>query len=74
MSRYYTMQIQRDLFGELVVVCCWGSHFTKQGGIKTILAKTEEGADKIIRQIALLREKRGYVFIKSNCCDTIETI
>ena len=61
LSRYYTIQMQQDLFGCLVVVCCWGSKFSKQGGCKTIPAETEEGADKIIRQITKRREAHGYV-------------
>ena len=72
-SRYYTIQTQRDLFGDLVIVCCWGSRFTKQGGMKTIPARKEDGVDKIIKEIASRRKALVYLLIKTNCYDNIIT-
>ena len=60
MSRYYTIQMQKDLFGDSVIVCCWGSKLSKHGGCKTIPAGTEEDAKEIIGQIAKRREAHGY--------------
>lgn len=34
-TRYYSVAVQRDLFGEAVIIRCWGGLFNHLGGIAT---------------------------------------
>jgi hypothetical protein len=61
-TKFYTTRLQKDLFGELSIVVCWGSRFTKQGGFKSIYCEDGRAARKTLRAIAKRRKQHGYRF------------
>jgi hypothetical protein len=64
-TKFYTARLQRDLFGDLSIVVCWGSHFSRQGNWKYIYCKDGRAARKALRAIAKRRRQRGYRFVAS---------
>ncbi|MCG8990897.1 hypothetical protein LH427_03720 [Laribacter hongkongensis] len=54
-TRYYSVAIQLDLFGEPVIVRAWGGRGNRLGG-----TATEPFSRKRLREIAKERRRHGY--------------
>jgi predicted DNA-binding WGR domain protein len=61
--RYYSAHLQRDLFGDWVVMICWGKRDTKLGRLKSVFCETEEMAIRYLKKIARTRVRHGYIEI-----------
>ncbi len=59
--RGYTLWLDRDLFGALVLERRWYGLHNQRGGSKRQVFEREEDALKEVRRIARVRERRGYV-------------
>jgi hypothetical protein len=64
-TKFYTARLQKDLFGGLSIIVCWGSHFSRQGGGKNIYCEDGKAARNTLRQIAKRRRQHGYQFVGS---------
>lgn len=62
-SKYYNISIIRDLFNDLLVVCDYGSKFTRFAHRKNIHVASIQEANKIINKILIIRERHGYVVV-----------
>jgi len=54
-TRYYTVAIQLDLFGQPVIVRSWGGRFNRLGG-----TQTEPFSRERLREIGKERRAHGY--------------
>ncbi|RXZ42725.1 WGR domain-containing protein [Crenobacter cavernae] len=54
-SRFYAVAVQRDLFGEPVIVRCWGGRGSRLGGMTT-----EPFSWPRLHQIHKERRRHGY--------------
>lgn len=54
-NRYYSVAIQRDLFGRPVLISCWGGRWSRRGGIRT-----EPYTPEKVREIHKRRLAHGY--------------
>lgn len=61
-TRYYRIKIQKDLFGDLAVLCIWGSKQNKHGNYKLIPCRNSSEVRATVRQLSKLRKQHGYVF------------
>jgi predicted DNA-binding WGR domain protein len=59
MARYYTLSIQTTLFGEAVVVRCWG-RIGKCGGEKSDVFASEREAAVHFLELVRRKRRRGY--------------
>lgn len=60
-NRYYAIQKpQRDLLGDLVVVCFNGSSTSHHGTCRTYACEDETAAEVLVEEIGKVREKHGY--------------
>lgn len=59
-QRYYIAQLQRDLFGDRVLSCCWGAIGSRRGGHRDWPVCTDGDAFKKLSEIAVIRTKHGY--------------
>jgi hypothetical protein len=62
-SRYYAVSVERDLFGQPVIVCYHGGRHNRLGAIRT-----EPFERKRLREIAKDRRAHGYSLIHSEAC------
>jgi hypothetical protein len=64
----YSVMLERDLFGDWVVVQSWGSRFSQRGGgITQVVASFEEGV-AFLQKISQRRQQRGYLPVDSHGC------
>ena len=59
-SRYYSINIQLDLFGRISVTKSWGSRTANTGGHQIITCDSIVEAVKTVKQVAVRRKQRGY--------------
>lgn len=59
-ERYYTIRLQRDLFGEWSLIKSWGGLRNKLGSYSIEICETYESAMETIRKTDLKRKKRHY--------------
>lgn len=59
-QRYYTVQVQIDLFGDSVVCCFWGGVHSRRGGHRDFPARRAGDVQSKLSEIAAARAKRGY--------------
>ena len=59
--RFYSIQLQPNLFGGISVVCSWGSMDSKRGSHKIIFCESEVEAESILQIIKRRRKARGYM-------------
>lgn len=62
-TKYYSISIMRDLFGELLVVCDYGSKLTKFAHRKNIHVASMAEANTVIDKLLKIREKHNYRII-----------
>ncbi len=62
-TRYYRIKIQKDLFGDLAVLCIWGSRNSKHGNYKLIRCSDVSEVKATIREASKLRKRHGYKFV-----------
>jgi hypothetical protein len=62
-AKYYHISIIRDLFDDLLVVCDYGSKFTRFAHRKNIHVASMAEANSVIDKILKIREKHGYEVI-----------
>ena len=62
-ARYYTITVQKDLFGEIIINYCWGGCNSNRGGNKSALVQTQEKAQELINKMIKRRKSRGYELI-----------
>lgn len=62
-ARYYTICIQKQIPGEIVLNYSWGGCNSNRGGKKNILVHTEEEVQKYISLMMKRRKSRGYELI-----------
>lgn len=58
--RYYSLRIQRNLFGEWELLKAWGSRYDKLGGHQVIPAETLDEVTKLLEAESSRRQRRGY--------------
>jgi len=63
-TKYYNIEIMRDLFGDLLVVCDYGSKNTKFSHRKNIHFSSIAEANLVIDKILKIRKKHHYRRIK----------
>lgn len=63
-TKYYNISIITDLFGDLLVVCDYGSKRTKFAHRKNIHVSSMAEANKIIDRLIKLRERHGYIKVR----------
>jgi len=64
-TRYYEARLQRDLFGDWILIKVWGQINSPRGRIMNSICNNYiEGQEKLIT-LSKIREKRGYTMIKS---------
>lgn len=61
-DRFYRVNLQRDLLGDLAVLCVWGSRTSRLGNHKLIACRDLAAARGEIRAIARARRLHGYRF------------
>ena len=61
--KYYTIRLQKTIFGGISVVCSWGRRDIKRGNYKTLFPE-EKDLHKIIDRVHNVRLKRGYSLIE----------
>lgn len=59
--RYYVAHVQRDLLGDLVLMCCWGGIGTRLGGASTRTLANPKAARTAIEEIKETRRKHHYL-------------
>jgi predicted DNA-binding WGR domain protein len=59
MRRFYSLSVERDLFGEVCLVRAWG-RIGKAGRVALEPHPTEEAADKEMRRVVSLKIRKGY--------------
>ncbi len=64
-ERFYQIYIQKDLFGDLSMICIWGSLRSRLGNYKKSHFKTIEEANEFIEDMKKIRSKRGYAIHSS---------
>ena len=58
-TRFYTVVVEADLFGQVVLTRSWGSRFSRRGnGMQQCLNADE--VEQHLRRLAATRAKRGY--------------
>lgn len=65
-QRYYSADLEQDLFGEWVLNCRWGSLRSQRGGVKITAVQSWEEGRAMIDALAKRRCKRGYQIAASN--------
>jgi hypothetical protein len=63
-DKYYVVELNIDLLGDLVVVCYYGSRHTKHSHTKTYCVEDHNHAQKLIDQITRTRIRHGYDLIE----------
>ena len=58
-ARFYALMIERDLFGHVVLVRCWGRIGTR-GRERVDPHSSEDEAAAAMAQIAAVKRRRGY--------------
>lgn len=58
--RYYSLRIQRNLFGEWELLKVWGSRYNNLGGHQVIPAQTFAEATTLLEAETFKRKRRGY--------------
>lgn len=61
-DRYYRVTLQRDLLGDLAVLCVWGSRHNRLGNHKLIPCQDLATARQTVRSISIIRRRHGYEF------------
>jgi len=61
-TRFYRVRVQRDLFGDLSVLCVWGSKNSRHGNHKLIACADISEVRSVIRKIARVRKQHDYEF------------
>ncbi|WP_117190204.1 WGR domain-containing protein [Rhizobium terrae] len=59
MARYYMLSIQPTLFGEIVLMRCWG-RIGKRGGEKSEVFASEQEAAAHFLKLARRKHQKGY--------------
>jgi hypothetical protein len=59
-ARWYTIELNRDLLGDLVVLCRWGGNGKKASGTKKLPANDLAQARIIMRELQQTRRVHGY--------------
>jgi predicted DNA-binding WGR domain protein len=59
MRRFYNLTVERDLFGQTVLVRAWG-RIGKAGRVVIEPHPTEEAADKELRRVVSVKIRKGY--------------
>jgi predicted DNA-binding WGR domain protein len=62
-TRYYCLEISKDLFGMWLVTRTWRSRVTKKGRSLTISVDTDEQMHRWITQVTDQRKRRGYSMV-----------
>lgn len=62
-GRYYIAHVQQDLFGDWVVVLCWGRKDSNLGRLKSIFCETEKKALAYLKKLCRIRIRHGYIGI-----------
>lgn len=62
-TRFYQVSLQKDLFGDLSVLCVWGSRSSRHGRHKLIPCSNIGEARKAVRAIAKTRRRHNYQFV-----------
>ena len=57
--RFYSMYIERSLFGEFILSCTWGRIGTR-GRTKNIIFDTLDECMRELKRIMRVRERHGY--------------
>ena len=61
MARWYTVHVQRNLFGAWVVWCAWGSLETDFQQARYLSASDRRQAEQMARRIVAEKVRRGYL-------------
>jgi hypothetical protein len=64
-TRYYMVQIERDLLGDLVISRYWGGRFNRRGGVVHEVMTSPGLAERRILEISARRARHGYVLVLS---------
>lgn len=59
MARFYALSLQRSLFGDVLLVRCWGRIGTK-GRLRSEWFETERAAADALHRLEHLKGRRGY--------------
>lgn len=59
--RYYVAHVQRDLLGDLVLMCCWGGIGTRLGGASTRAVANMKEARAALSELADTRRRHRYL-------------
>jgi len=62
-NRFYNVQLQANLFGNMSVICSWGGIDSKRCGYKIIFCNNELDVENTLQIIKKRREARGYIRI-----------
>lgn len=58
--RYYTLVVQRNLFGQWELVRAWGGRGTRLGAVRVDPAASFDEASSLMDAESMRRERRGY--------------
>lgn len=61
-KRFYHLYQQDNLFGEISLICSWGSFNSNLGGHKIILCKDKAKLDDHVQNIRKIRIRRNYQY------------
>ncbi len=64
--RYYRVSLDRDLFGDLVLVRAWGGLGSNLGQVRQTVVGSEEEGERLLRGIERRRRQRGYVVVEGS--------
>jgi predicted DNA-binding WGR domain protein len=65
-SRYYFVYLTEDLWGNWLLIRAWGGRFNARGQTKSMLIDSYDVGIELVKKIAKIRHKRGYVEEKKN--------
>lgn len=60
-ERYYTASLQKDLFGDWLLTCAWGSQKSRLGNMKNQSFNNHKEALEFISELTKKRASRGYL-------------
>lgn len=63
-GRRYSLWVQRDLFGMLVIMRVWSGSSLVRGGSKMTTVKSELESEQLLTRIRTVRRNHGYVRVQ----------
>ena len=59
-SKFYEVRLSKDLFGDWLITCVWGSLLSRMGNYRTHYFDTKQAALLFIDSLSKRRARRGY--------------